>query len=50
MPAQDRVRSDQTMGPQWSRQQPRERGEHGPVGPLEPWSRVGTAQDGDLMA
>ena len=50
MPAQDRVRSDQTMGPQWSRQQPRERGEHGPVRPVEPWSRVGTAQDGDLMA
>ena len=38
------------MGPQWSRQQPYERGEHGPVRPLEPRSRVGTAQNGDLVA
>jgi hypothetical protein len=38
------------MGPQWSRQQPHERGEHGPVRPLEPRSRVGAAQDGDFVA
>ena len=50
MPAQNRVGCDQTIGPQWSRQQPHERGEHGPVRPLEPRSRVGAAQHGDLVA
>jgi hypothetical protein len=25
-------------------------GEHGPVGPVQPWSWVGAAQDGDLVA
>jgi hypothetical protein len=38
------------MGPQRPRQQSYESGEHGPVRPHEPRSRVGTAQDGDLVA
>ncbi len=50
MPAQDRVRGDQAMATQRSRQPPHERGEHGPIRPLQTWLRIGTAQHGDLMA
>jgi hypothetical protein len=49
MPAQDRVRGDQAMGPQRSRQPLTERGEHGPVRPVHAWAWVGAAQDGDLV-
>src|SRR5512132_3964944 len=50
MPAQDRVRGDYSAAPQRSRQPPHERDEHGPVRPVQPWSWVGAAQDGDLVA
>ena len=50
MPAQDRVRRDQTMGPQWSGQPSDERGEDGSVRPVQARSWVGAAQDGDLVA
>ena len=50
MPAQDRVRSDQAMATQCSGQPPDERGEHGPVRPIQARSWVGPAQDGDLVA
>ena len=50
MPAQDRVRGDQAMATQCVGQPPDERGEHGPVGPVQAWSWVGAAQHGDLVA
>jgi hypothetical protein len=50
MPAQDRVRGDQAMAAQCSGQPPDERGEHGPVRPVQPWSWVGAAEHGDLVA
>ena len=50
MPAQDRVRGDQAMATQRSGQPPDEGGEHGPVRPVQAWSWVGAAQDGDLVA
>ena len=50
MPAQDRVRGDQAMATQCSGQPPDEGGEHGPVRPVQAWSWVGAAQDGDLVA
>ena len=50
MPAQDRVRGDQAMATQRSGQPPHEGGEHGPVRPVQAWSWVGAAQDGDLVA
>ena len=49
MPAPDRVRRDQAMGPQCAGQPPHEGGEHGPVGPVQTWSWVGAAQDGDFV-
>jgi hypothetical protein len=49
MPAQDRVRPDQTMGSQCSGQPSDERGEHGSVRPVQAWPGVGAAQDGDLV-
>jgi hypothetical protein len=49
MPAQDRVGGDQAMAVQRSGQPPDERGEHGPVRPLQAQSGVGAAQHGDLM-
>ena len=50
MPAQDRVGGDQAMTTQRPGQPLDERGEHGPVRPVQarPW--VGAAQDGDLVA
>jgi hypothetical protein len=50
MPAQDGVRGDQAMALQCPRQSPDERGEHGPVRPLQAGSGVGAAQDRDLVA
>jgi len=50
MPAQDRVRGDQTMMTQRSGQPLDERGEHDPVGPVHTRTWVGAAQDGDLVA
>ena len=50
MPAQDRVRGDQAMATQRSGQPPDEGGEDRPVHPIHMRSRVGAAQDGDLVA
>ena len=50
MRAQDRVRGDQAMATQCAWQPPHEGGEHGPVGPVQAWSWVGAAQDGDFVA
>ena len=50
MPAQDRVRGDQTMVTQRSGQPPHERSDYGPVRPVHARSWVGAAQDGDLVA
>ena len=50
MPAQDRVRGDQTMGPERPGQPPHEGSEHGSVRPVHTWSWVGAAQDGDFVA
>ena len=50
MPAQDRVRSDETMPTQRSGQPPHERGEDGSVRPVQARSWVGAAQDGDFVA
>ena len=49
MPAQDRVGGDQAMATQCSGQPPDEGGEDGPVRPVQAWSWVGAAQDGDLV-
>jgi hypothetical protein len=50
MPTQDRVRGDQAMEAQCSGQPPDEGGEHGPVHPVQAWSWVAAAQDGNLVA
>ena len=50
MPAQARVRGDQAVATQCSGQPPHERGEHGPVRPVQAGTWVGAAQDGDLLA
>ena len=50
MPAQDRVRSDQSMATQCTGQPPHERGEHGSVRPIQARSWIGATQDGDLVA
>ena len=49
MPAQDRVRRDQTIGPQCSGQPSDECGEDGSVRPLKAWSRVAAPEHGDLV-
>ena len=49
MPAQDRVRGDQTLATLRSGQPPDEGGERVPVGPLQRRSWVGAAQHGDLV-
>ena len=49
MPTQDRVRSDDTVTTQCAGQPPHERGEHGPVRPIQARTRVGAMQDGDLV-
>jgi hypothetical protein len=50
MPAQDRVGSDQTMPTQCMGQPPDEGGQSRPVRPVQAWSWVSTAQDGDFVA
>jgi hypothetical protein len=50
MPTQDGARGDQTMATQAAGMPPDEGGEHGPVRPVHTWSRVGSAEDSDLMA
>ena len=49
MPVQDRVGGDQAMAPQRSGQPLDEGGEHSSVGPVQAWSWVGAAQDGDFV-
>ena len=49
MPAQDRVRGDHAVATQCAGQPPDERGEHGPVRPVQARTWVGAAQDGDLV-
>jgi hypothetical protein len=49
MPAQDRIRGDQAMAAQCSRQPPDQGGGHGPVRPAQAWSWVDAAQYGDLV-
>jgi hypothetical protein len=50
MPVQDRVRGDQAMAAQCSGQPLDEGGEDGSICPVQAWSWVGAAQDGDLVA
>ena len=50
MPAQDRVRSDQAMATQCAGQPLDEGREHGSVRPVQAWSWIGAAQDGNLVA
>ena len=49
MAAQDRVRGDQAVATQCAGQLRNEGGEHGPVCPVQAWSWVGAAQDGDFV-
>jgi hypothetical protein len=49
VPARDRSRGDQAVAAQRRRQAPDQSGEEGPVGPVQAWSRVGAAEDSDLM-
>ena len=49
MPAQDRVRGDQAMATQRVGQPLDERGEHGPVCPVQVGSGVRAAEHGDLV-
>jgi hypothetical protein len=49
VPAQDGARGDQPVRSQPSREQPDQRGEDRPVGPVQPGPRMGPAQHGDLM-
>ena len=50
MPAQDRVGGDQAMPTQCAGQPLDEGGEHDSVRPVQAWSWVGAAQDGNLVA
>ena len=50
MPAQDRVGGDQAMPTQCAGQPLDEGGEHDSVRPVQAWSCVGAAQDGNLVA
>ena len=50
MPAQDRVRGNQTMAMQDSGQPPDEGSENSPVRPVHARSWVGAAEDGDFVA
>jgi hypothetical protein len=49
VPAQDGAGSDEPVCSQLCRQEPHQRGENGAVGPVEPGSRIGPAQHGDLV-
>jgi hypothetical protein len=50
MPAQDRVGGDEAMARQRLGQPRDEGGEYGSVRPVQAWSWVGAAQDGDFVA
>jgi hypothetical protein len=50
VPAQDRVGVDKPMATQCWGQPLDEGGEHGPVRPVQAWSWVAAAQDGDVVA
>jgi len=49
VPPQDSAGGDQPVHPQPSRQEPDQRGEDRPVGPVEPGPGIGAAQHGDLV-
>ena len=49
VPTQDGAGGDQPAHPQVRRQEPDQRGEDRPVGPVEPGPRIGPAQHGDLV-
>jgi len=49
VPPQDGARGDQPVRSQRSREQPDQRGEDRPLGPVQPGPRMGPAQYGDLM-
>ena len=49
VPPQDGAGGDQPVHPQPPRQEPDQRGEDRPVGPVQPGPRTGAAQHGDLM-
>ena len=49
MPAQDRVRGDHAVATQWSGQPPHERGEHGPVRPVQARTWVGATEHRDFV-
>jgi hypothetical protein len=50
MPAQQRLWLDKQPAPSWSGQQPRQRGEYRPVGPVDPWPGHLASQHRDLVA
>jgi len=50
VPPQDGTGRDQAVHPQPCRQEPDQRGEDCPVGPVQPGPREGAAQHGDLVA
>ncbi len=49
MPTQDGAWGDQAVAPKCSGQPPDQGGEHGPVGPVQAWSRVGASEHRDLV-
>jgi hypothetical protein len=49
VPVHDGARGDQTVRSQPSREQPDQRGEDRPVGPVQPGPRIGPAQHGYLV-
>src|SRR4051794_30378692 len=49
MAAQDRVRGNHAVATQRSGQSPHERGEHGPVRPVQAWTWVGATEHSDLV-
>ncbi|MGW3606733.1 hypothetical protein [Micromonospora sp. NPDC005161] len=49
MPAQERRRRDEPVSSQYLRQDPRERGKDGTVGPVETRFRVAAAKHRDLV-
>ena len=49
VPAQQRARGHDPAGPQRLRQDPGERGKHGPLGPRQVWPGIGPAQHRDLV-
>jgi hypothetical protein len=49
VPPQDGTGPDQPVRPEPSGQLPDQRGQHRPVGPVQPGARIAPAQHGDLM-